>query len=161
MNKLLLFIFMSVVMASCQWTAKKLPDENSLLQEEIGKIDWTKVDLYPGVEQCDSLFDEAERKKCFFEFITRSLQEELISDTLSGRFGQLDTLKVLVTVQTDSRIKLELYDFPDSLKTQTASIDSLLKAKERNFPVVQPAVKRGLPVKSQFLVPLVLNRQMP
>lgn len=159
MNKLLLFIFMSVVMASCQWTAKKLPDENSLLQEEIGKIDWTKVDSYPGVEPCDSLFDETERKKCFFEFITQSLQVELSADTLTGRFGHLDTLKVLVTVQANSHIKLELYDFPDSLKTQTASIDSLLRAKERNFPVVQPAIKRGLPVQTQFLVPLVLNRQ--
>jgi hypothetical protein len=161
MNKLTLFVFLSIVVTSCQWTAKKLPDENRLLKEEIDKIDWTKVDSYPSVEQCDSLFDETERKKCFFEFITQNLQEELSLDTLIGRFEQLDTLKVLVTVQTDSRIQLELYDFPDSLKAQTMSIDSLLKVKERNFPVVQPAIKRGLPVKSQFLVPLILNRQSP
>lgn len=161
MNKLTLFVFLSIVMTSCQWTAKKLPDENRLLKEEIDKIDWTKVDSYPSVEQCDSLFDETERKKCFFEFITQNLQEELSLDTLIGRFEQLDTLKVLVIVQTDSRIQLELYDFPDSLKTQTMSIDSLLKVKERNFPVVQPAIKRGLPVKSQFLVPLILNPQSP
>lgn len=158
MNKLILFIFLSIGMTSCQWTAKKLPDENSLLKEEIDKIDWTKVDSYPSVEQCDSLFDETDRKKCFFEFITQNLQLELGSDTITGEFDQLDTLKVLVTVQTDSRIKLELYNFPDSLKGKTTSINSLLKVKEQNFPVVQPATKRGVPVKSQFLIPLVLNK---
>ena len=36
-------------------------------------------------------------------------------------------------------------------------IDSLLRARLNNFPAVEPAQKEGVPVKSQFVLPVIIN----
>jgi len=137
----------------------QLPNEQELLEEELNKIDWTKVDTYPSVEACDSIFDEVARKNCFFDYITAALEENLRMDTLRGTFTTLDTLNVLVTIQADAQVSLALYQLNDSLKQQLKSVDSLLLEKSKYFQTLSPATKRGVPVTSQFVLPLVLHKQ--
>ena len=45
--------------------------------------------------------------------------------------------------------------FPkDSVAYDTIKIDSILKARLVDFPRVNPAIKRGIPVKTQFILPV-------
>lgn len=159
MKKLLMFIFLLVLTTSCQLKYNQLPDEEVLLKEELDKIDWTKVDTYPTVDLCDSLLDDKSKRDCFFSFITQNLQVRFNADTIEGNFSQLDTLKILVTVQTDSKVDFELYDLPENLIEQTKTINTFLHQQGQVFSVVHPAVKRGVPVTSQFIIPVVLNKQ--
>ncbi|WP_267740534.1 hypothetical protein [Myroides injenensis] len=159
MNKILQIIFLSFLVTSCEFGTKQLPSQDQLLQEELNKIDWSKVDTYPSTSQCDSVQGNQEQKDCFFAYITTQLQERLYADTLKGRFTHIDTVKVLVTVQANSTVKFKLYETPDSLYTQSISIDSLLKSKEKDFPTILPATKRGIPVTSEFIIPVVLIKQ--
>ncbi|MCS4237331.1 hypothetical protein M2306_002633 [Myroides gitamensis] len=154
-----IIFFFPVVFTSCQWMSAQLPNEQELLEEELNKIDWTKVDTYPSVASCDSIFDETARKTCFFDYITAALEENLRVDTLRGTFATLDTLKVLVTIQADAQVSLSLYQLNDSLKQQLKSVDSLLVEKSKKFHELSPATKRGVPVTSQFVLPLVLHKQ--
>ncbi|MGG5505796.1 MULTISPECIES: hypothetical protein [unclassified Myroides] len=151
--------FFPFLITSCQWMSNKLPDEQQLLEEELNKIDWTKVDTYPSVASCDSIFDDETRKDCFFNYITAELEAKLQVDTLKGAFAQIDTLKVLVTIQSNAQVSLALYQLNDSLKQQLKSVDSLLQEKSKNLPHLSPAIKRGVPVTSQFVLPLVLHKQ--
>ncbi|MBB1148589.1 MULTISPECIES: hypothetical protein [unclassified Myroides] len=151
--------FFPVLFTSCQWMSSRLPDEQQLLEEELNKIDWTKVDLYPSVASCDSIFDEETRKECFFTYVTQELEANLHLDTLRGTFAHMDTLNVLVTIQPDARVSLALYQVNDSLKQQVNSVDSLLQEKSKIFQNLSPAMKRGVPVTSQFVLPLVLHKQ--
>lgn len=151
--------FFPVLFTSCQWMSARLPNEQQLLEEELNKIDWTKVDLYPSVASCDSIFDEDIRKECFFTYITEELEANLCADTLRGTFANMDTLKVLVTIQPDAQVSLALYQLNDSLKQHLKSVDSLLQEKSKTFQNLSPAMKRGVPVTSQFVLPLVLHKQ--
>jgi hypothetical protein len=45
----------------------------------------------------------------------------------------------------------------DTISYNTTMIDSLLKARLVDFPKVHPAIKRGIPVKTQFVLPVILN----
>ena len=159
MKKSLMFIFLLVLTVSCQLKYNQLPDEEVLLKEELDKIDWTKVDAYPTVDLCDSLLDDKSKRDCFFAFITQNLQVRFNADTIEGNFTQLDTLKILVTVKTDSQVEFELYDLPETLIEQTKTINKFLHEQGQVFSVVHPAVKRGVPVTSQFIIPVVLNKQ--
>lgn len=159
MKKLLFLIFLSIVLLGCQNKANYQLDEEALLKEELEKIDWSKVDTYPSVESCDSLTDNQAKKDCFFSYVTQNLQLRLNADTIQGNFDQLDTLKILVTVQANSTIDFQLYEIPDSLKGLTKTIDDILHKQSQDFSTVHPALKRGVPVKSQFVVPVVLSKQ--
>lgn len=154
-----IIFFFPFILTSCQWMSAQLPNEQELLEEELNKIDWTKVDTYPSVAACDSIFDETARKNCFFDYITVALEENFRMDTLRGTFTTLDTLNVLVTIQADAQVSLALYQVNDSLKQQLKSVDSLLLEKSKHFQTLSPATKRGVPVTSQFVLPLVLHKQ--
>jgi hypothetical protein len=39
----------------------------------------------------------------------------------------------------------------------TVKIDSILKARLVGFPKINPAIKRGIPVKTQFILPVILK----
>lgn len=136
---------------------KKVPDPDLLLQEEMKKIDWNKVDAYPSVDACDSLFNESERKQCFFDFISSQLQARLDLDTLTSVYPQADTLEVLVTVFPDAHIEFALQTTTDSLQLQSQQLDSILRLRLDGFPEINPALKRGVPIKTQFVLPVILK----
>ena len=159
MRYLCLTIFLVSLLTSCQWRDKVKVNEELLLQEELNKIDWTQVDAYPSVDQCDSLLDEKERRACFFDFISTYIQSKLETDTLVGAFPSIDTLEVMVTVFPDSKITIEPNNTSDSLRFNAGKLDSILRIRFQDFPIINPALKRGVPVKTQFVLPVILKTE--
>ena len=156
MKKTLQLIVAAVLLYSCQLFDKKVPDENQLLQQELQKINWEEVDELPSVLSCDTIKDPAVKKQCFFDYLTQLIQQKLSVDTLSVLYPQLDTIDVKVTISPDATMVFEP-QITDTLSYNTTKIDSILKARLVDFPAVHPAIKRGIPVKTQFVLPVLLN----
>ena len=127
------------------------------MESELKSIDWKKVDEMPSIATCDSLSDKNARQQCFFDVLSQTIQERLNADTLPSPYGMTDTLKVRVTVFPDSTVEFSP-EFPaDSVAYDKIKIDSMLHARLIDFPKIKPALKRGLPVKTQFTLPVVLQ----
>lgn len=150
---LLVFLFFN----SCQYFDKQVPSEKELLQKELKAINWKEVDEYPSVVDCDKIEDKKQRKQCFFEVMTQLIQEKLCSDTLTSLYPELDTIEVKVTIFPNATLKFEPQFPKDSVAYDTVKIDSILRARLVNFPKINPAIKRGLPVKTQFILPVILK----
>lgn len=157
-KKGILFFCAIFLVQSCQYFQKNVPDKNELLKEELQKINFQKVDEFPSIAECDSLTDEAARKQCFFDFLTQKIQEKLATDTIKTLYPNLDTIQVKVTIFPDSRLKFQPYFSKDSMNYNTNTIDSIMQSKLTDFPIVQPAIKRGMKVKSEFVIPLILKK---
>ncbi len=123
------------------------------------EINWNEVDEYPSVADCEQLTDEQQRKQCFFEFLTTTIQQKLAVDTLSTLFPQLDTIEVKVTVLPNAMLEFEPQFPKDSVAYDTIKIDSILRARLVDFPKVNPAIKRGIPVKTQFVLPVIIKQE--
>ncbi|ESU29656.1 hypothetical protein FLJC2902T_01280 [Flavobacterium limnosediminis JC2902] len=158
-KNLFVFFFFSLAVSSCQLFDKKAPSEDELLQKELKKIDWKKVDAFPSIDACDVLTDEAQRKQCFFEYLTQTIQEKLSVDTLAILYPDIDTIEVKVTVFPDSSLQFEPQFPKDSVAYDKIKIDSILHAKLIDLPKVNPAIKRGIPVKTQFVLPVILKTE--
>ena len=156
-KKLFALTIFSLMVISCQLFDKKAPSEDELLQKELKKIDWEKVDAFPSVDACDVLTDEEQRKQCFFEYLTQTIQEKLSVDTLAILYPEIDTIEVKVTVFPDSRLEFEPQFPKDSVAYDKIKIDSILHTKLVDLPKVNPAIKRGIPVKTQFVLPVILK----
>lgn len=147
------------VLQSCQYFEKQIPSEQELLEKELKEINWKEVDQYPSIVDCEAITDAAQRKQCFFEVLSSTIQEKLSVDTLRILFPKLDTIEVKVTVNPDASMQFEPQFPKDTVAYDTIKIDSILKIKLVDFPKVNPAIKRGIPVKTQFILPVIIKTE--
>ena len=153
----LIVILLLLLLSSCQYFEKQVPSEKDLLQKELKSINWNEVDEFPSVADCEKIEDKNQRQQCFFEYMTQLIQHKLSIDTLSVLYPELDSIEVKVTVFPNSRIIFEPLFPKDSVAYDTVKIDSILKARLVGFPKINPAIKRGIPVKTQFILPVILK----
>lgn len=151
------FFLVFLLFNSCQYFEKQVPSEKELLKKELKAINWKEVDEYPSFVDCDKVEDKTARQHCFFQYLTELIQDKLSSDTLSVLYPELDTIEVKVTVYPNAKMKFEPQFPKDSVAYDTIKIDSILTARLVNFPKVNPAIKRGIPVKTQFILPVILK----
>ena len=152
MKKLIQLLFLLLAIQSCQYFDKKVPDENVLLQQELKKINWNEVDEFPSVLQCDTIKDVEIKKQCFFDYLTQTIQERIGIDTLRILYPEMDTIEVKVTINPDATLQFEPQFPKDSVAYDKVKIDSILTARLSDFPKVEPAIKRGIKVKTQFIL---------
>jgi len=155
--KQLYFLLVFVLFNSCQYFDKQVPSEKELLQKELKNINWKEVDEYPSVVDCEKIENKKQRQQCFFEVLTQLIQEKLSVDTLSVLYPELDTIEVKVTVFPNATMQFEPQFPKDSVAYDKVKIDSILQARLVDFPKVNPAIKRGIPVKTQFILPVILK----
>lgn len=109
MRKFITFLILfNLFFTSCQFFDKKVPNEKELLDKQLKEINWKEVDELPSVTDCEKISDENDRKQCFFDFLTASIEQRLAIDTLRTMYPQLDTIEVKVTVFPNSKITLNL-----------------------------------------------------
>ncbi len=156
MKKTFLLLF-PLLVVSCQYFDKQVPDENELLQQRLKEINWKEVSSYPSLPECDVITDKNLKKECFFSAMTRLVQEKLGADTIALLYPEIDTIQVMVTVYPDATLKFEPKFPKDSVSYDTVKIDSILKARLIDFPKIEPAQKEGVPVTSQFILPVILD----
>jgi hypothetical protein len=157
MRKIILLLFLSLLFFnSCQYFDKQIPSKEELLQKELKTINWKEVDEFPSFSQCDSVSNKEQNKNCFFEYLTLLIQERLSFNTTGVLYPQLDTIDVKVTVLPNSTLLFEP-QLNDTLSYDKPKIDSIIRARLVGFPKVNPAIKRGIPVKTQFILPVILK----
>ncbi|AWM13913.1 hypothetical protein NHF50_08395 [Flavobacterium sp. NRK F10] len=156
MNKILI-LFLVMLLTSCQLFDKKVPDEKELLQQELQKINWNQVDQYPSVASCDTILDKETQKQCLFDFLIETIQNRIGIDTIHILYPELDTISVKVTINPDATLQFQTEIPQDSISYDIKVIDSILQNRLSDFPTVEPAIKQGIKVKSQFVLPVILN----
>ena len=160
MKKTIQLLFLLLAIQSCQYFQKQVPDEKELLKQELKKINWDEVDEFPSVLQCDTIIDAAIKKQCFFDYMAQTIQERIGIDTLRIEYPKIDTINVKFTINTDSSLQFETQYTNDSIAlADKTKIDSILMSRLSDFPKVEPAIKRGVKVKTQFVLPVIIKME--
>lgn len=147
--------FILLTMISCG-SDKKVPDPQELLRKELHTIDWTKVDEYPTVDACDSIKDKEENKLCFFNAISNELKTKIKEDSLITQIKGLKEMNILVTITKDAEVSFEC-EPGDSIRYNVRFLNTLIHNKHENFTPIHPALKRGIPVTTKFVLPISLQ----
>ena len=158
-KQLIPFFLLLLCGTSCDYFRKPLPSKEILLQKELQSIDWNQVDEYPSIAQCENITDKTQRQQCFFEYLTSVIQQKISTDTLPFLGIDIDTIVVKVTIFPDATIDFEPQFPQDSVAYYKIKIDSVLTEKLKDFPRINPALKRGIPVKTQFILPVILKQE--
>ena len=105
---------------------------------------------------CDSIIDKEENKLCFFSSVSSELKRKILHDTLITQIRGLKEMNILVTVTKDAEIFFKC-DPRDSVKYNVSYLNTLIENKNENFIPIHPALKRGIPVTTKFVLPISLQ----
>lgn len=134
-----------------------MPDEKELFEKQYNEINWAEVDVYPSMDVCENQETEDQKRECFFQYITNNILEKLKESKLLQLYPKKDTVRVKVTINADATLKFELENDPEILSKISIETDSILNSNLSRLDKINPAIKRGLPVKTEFVVPIILN----
>lgn len=155
--RLLIFIISIFVFVSCDFIS---PKKTSLQkQKEIdATIDFATVDVYPLFSECKDLNMQQAQIQCFEDNLVNKLHQLVYLKTANTAMTFQDTVYLDLTVSQDYRIRITSMETTPNVEEFLPELDSILRASVSQLPsVLQPAIKRGIPVKSQFKLPVYIT----
>ena len=129
-----------------------------MLEQELKKINWEQVDEFPSFTACDSISNTQSKQTCFYETLSSQLHAKLKDDSIAKLFPKLDTIRVKVIISSNSDVNFEAI-ISDSIAYNKIQLDSIFQLRLTDFPKINPAIKRGVPVKTEFQLPVVLQKE--
>ncbi|MFK7748213.1 MAG: hypothetical protein AB8B65_07480 [Kordia sp.] len=130
--------------------------EQEIVAQKKESINLDTVDEFPSFSNCDQLEKEAQ-KKCFFQTLTNQIYGRLSENNLIVTKTINDTIKVALYIDTLGIVKVSSIEKSDSTHKYIPTLDSLITTSIDNLPKALPAHKRGIPVTTKFILPIILN----
>ncbi|MFK5974089.1 MAG: hypothetical protein QM485_12530 [Flavobacteriaceae bacterium] len=143
--------------SSCDLFQSKDAKTQELINQEMLNIDWNDVDNYPLFENCDETLTKTGQRECFesellghFSAILREFEFVLDEDIDS-------TVYVDFSIDKDGRISVLNIEKDKAINLQMPEFDGIIIQSLKGLSPIAPALKRGIPVKAKFRIPIVLN----
>ncbi len=121
-------------------------------------IDYSTVDVYPMFGNCENLDGDEKQEQCFGTELVEQLEVLIVLKNIKGPTATYDTIYVELSIAQDSKIRISRINSSELVNDKIPNLDSVLIASINQIPTLtQPAIKRGIPVKSQFKLPILIR----
>jgi len=120
-------------------------------------VDFSSVDTSPSFSDCDSIIEKEPKTRCFRNTIHKSIAKQLQEYTF-----ELDTvideeINVFIKIDAKGMPILVQMETSNAVTVQLPQLDSLLRTAIENLPKMYPAIKRGIPVETQYQLPIKIQ----
>ncbi len=153
---LILSLFISVF-TSCDFISPK----NSSLQYSTALdtvVDYTTVDVYPLFHECNNCDTNEKQNLCFENELIKKLESSMNKHNLKASRPFKETIYADLLVDSSGNISLIKLQSTSKIKEEIPTFDSIFKYTIAHLPtLIQPSIKRGIPVKTQFKLPVVVS----
>lgn len=157
MNRISVYLLLFLLATSCQWFDTEKISADTFYEEDLKAINWEDVDHYPGFKACESLSEKKAEKQCFEEQIQRHVYAAISSKDLKTHQDLDDTIWVGFTISNTGEISEVAISIDSLVEQQIPLLKSWLEESITDLPSMTPASKRGIPVVTQFKLPIVLT----
>lgn len=157
--KVIVYFFLLLLLASCQYFETQRVSSEEVLQEELQAMDWSDIDTYPSFPVCDGKMEKEDQRQCFQSTILSSIKKKLVLGNWVTSLSLSDTVFIQLEVDTIGQLTIQPIELDSLLRASLPKMDSLLLEGIKTLPEPAPAYKRGIPVRSKFTLPLVINTE--
>ncbi|MDN3722767.1 hypothetical protein QRD02_00105 [Aequorivita sp. SDUM287046] len=157
MAKRFLFIFLFAVATSCQFFKTEKVSSEEIFKEEMGTIDWKDVDRYPSFSHCENKLEKPEQKECFINTISSQLYQSISHENMVAVREVYDTVKVNFEVNSTGQLSILEIKMDTLLRKEFPNLETWILQSIDSLQPVAPAYKRGIPVKTQFTLPVIIQ----
>ena len=151
---LALFICLFLI-TSCSYFENKWNSE--LIQEVDTIVDFNTVDAFPLFPNCKDIPSRKKQQICFQLEIAQHIYASLKQYQLNAKEVINDTIFVKLRIDALGKTSLSGIQIASKTKKLLPEFDSILKISLQNLPTLQPAIKRAMPVATEFTLPIVLK----
>lgn len=151
---ILLFTFL---LTSCNYFETEKIDAQTLFEQEMATINWKEVDTYPLFRTCDETEPKEQQLICFHGQVSKTIAG-VINDSIQGVMSRInDTVYMKMKIDTAGLFSLNELTMDSITARHIPNFESWLNAALANMEKVAPATKKGVPVATQYTLPLVLS----
>ena len=153
-QRILLFFICGFFLVSCDFFQKK-ELSNDVVIDTV--IDFNSVDIFPLFPKCDSIPSQEKQKICSQIKLSQHIYASLVSVKITTSKKVSDTLLVTLNIDKAGKVSLSNIKASEFIQHQIQNLDSLIKVGIENLPTLKPAIKRGMPVATEFTLPIVVR----
>ncbi|WP_298371291.1 hypothetical protein [uncultured Lutibacter sp.] len=155
LKQLIALLILTGLVLSCTYFVNNTEKATIPVVDTI--IDFNSVDVFPLFPSCDSIPSEEKQKICSQIKLSEQLYASLLSYNLVISEKINDTIFIKLHVDNKGNVSLVNMKFSDLVKNQIPNIDSIVEIGVGKLPKMSPGLKRGIPVTTEFTLPIVLK----
>ena len=145
----------ALCMLSCTYFENKV--QKIPIQQIDTLVDFKSVDAFPLFPNCKEIPSRKKQQICFQLEISQYIYAALKAHSLKTVQQINDTALITLRVSAKGKISVLAIHLSEKTKTKIPEFDSVLKSSVKTLPTIVPAIKRGMPVTTQFVLPIVLK----
>ena len=153
-QRLILFFLCGFFLVSCEFFQKK-ELSNDLVIDTV--IDYNSVDVFPLFPKCDSIPSQEKQKICSQIKLSEHIYASLVSISITTSKRVSDTLMITLNIDKAGKVSLSNIKSSVLIQQQIPNLDSLIISGIGSLPLLKPAIKRGMPVATEFTLPIVIK----
>lgn len=157
MKHLFLLVPLLLLATSCQFFETEKVSSEKIYKEEMEAIDWKDVDRYPSFSNCENILEKPEQKNCFINTINSQLYKSISHGEMVAVKEVYDTVKVNFEVSSSGQLSILEIKMDTLLQNEFPELETWILQSIDSLKPVAPAYKRGIPVKTQFTLPVVIQ----
>lgn len=151
------FIFLLILcVSSCEYFNAEKISSQDIYNEEQKTFNWNAVDTYPTFSVCDTFDTKEEKKMCFENTVSQHITSHLQNETIIVSQDIEDTLVLKFQISELGKITIINIDLKETTETEIPNIKNMLSNSLNALPQIFPAIKRNQPVKTEFILPIVI-----
>jgi len=155
--RLLFTILFVLLFTSCDFISQGNSTHQNLAITS-SEIDYTLVDVYPLFRACNGCDTNTKQNLCFESVLVNSLEKTLNKNKINVNEQIPDTVFVDLLVDRKSKVSITKINASPEIVQAIPNLDSILNNGLNELPeIIQPALKRGIPVEVQFRLPIKIK----
>lgn len=154
----ILFLFLFLGLISCDTIFSKKQEE--IKNKTVLKpIDFKSIDAYPLLPECKELSSRIQQEQCFYTMLSKRIQESINKTPILLDSENSGSIIVKLQVSELGKITISSIAISDKIKQNRIKLDSLIRMSVVNIPEITPATKTGIPVTSEFTLPIIIRQE--
>ncbi len=150
---ILLFIILGIV--SCDNLFNNTKNNQVKTVNKIEPIDFSSVDAFPLLPECKNITSRELQKDCFYRYLSKTIEQSLSKTKVSINNSSLDTIKVKIIVSAKGIIKVKSINISNDKEFN--ELKKVIIQSIETIPQISPAIKSGIPVTTEYILPIVLK----
>ena len=122
-------------------------------------IDFNSVDAFPLFPNCEDIPSREKQQVCFQLEMAQHIYTSLKAYELNSKEILQDTVLVRLKVDAAGKTSLSQIQIGPKTRQLLPKFDSIVTVSLKDLPNLKPAIKRNMPVTTEFTLPIVLKNQ--
>ena len=117
-------------------------------------VDYSQVDTPPAFNDCASLVSTDELNTCFSTTLHLNIAKELQTFSFEVKNPIDEMVMLTIAFSNEGEISYTSHSSSPQIREELPELDSVLKQCIARLPKAFPAIKRGIPVATQYQLPI-------